>query len=193
MKPDLDRWLDNPLVRVEHRGHSTAPAPALWQAAREVTLAETSMLGRLVRWRIPGTALNISFDQLFRTPPFIVLEESEDHGRSALVCGLVGRIWTLRRDYPRLDEPEEFRDWSRRGTARVLFAHWIETPDPDPGHGATLASEARVEAIGSQGRLGVAAVRPLVRTFGHLIESDGIVAAVRRAEGRSAVRPVQSG
>jgi hypothetical protein len=191
VKPDLDHWLDNPLVRVEHRGHSAAPAPTLWQAAREVTLGETSMLGRLVRWRIPGTALNISFDDLFRTPPFIVLEESDDHGQPALVCGLVGRIWTLRRDYPRLDEPEEFRHWSRRGTARVLFAHWIEAADQ--GDGAVLASEARVEAIGSQGRLGVAAIRPLVRTFGHLIESDGIVAAVRRAEGRREASPVGSG
>jgi len=180
VKPDLDCWLDDPLVRVEHRGHSSAPADTLWQAARAVTLGETSMLGRLVRWRIPGTRLDISFDQLFRTPPFIVLEESQDYGQPALVCGLVGRIWTLRRDYPRLGEPEEFRQWSRRGTARVLFAHWIE--EPKAGDGAVLASEARVEAIGSQGRLGVAAIRPLVRTFAHLIESDGILAAVRRAE-----------
>ena len=39
-----------------------------------------------------------------------------------------------------------------------------------------------MEAIGARGRLGVSAVRPLVRSFGHLIGSDGINAAVRRAE-----------
>jgi len=50
-----------------------------------------------------------------------------------------------------------------------------------PGRSA-LHSEARVEPIGVQGRLGVAAVRPLVRAFQGLVASDGIAAAVRRAE-----------
>ncbi len=42
----------------------------------------------------------------------------------------------------------------------------------------------RVEAIGAQGRVGVAAVRPLVSAFGALIGNDGLEAAVRRAERR---------
>ena len=44
------------------------------------------MLGRLVRWRIPGTDADVSFDELFREPPFIVLEEAE----TALVPGSSG-------------------------------------------------------------------------------------------------------
>jgi len=39
----------------------------------------------------------------------------------------------------------------------------------------------RVQAFGAQGRLGLAAVRPLVRRFHQLIGTDGIAAAVRRA------------
>ncbi len=97
-----------------------------------------------------------------------------------LVSGLVGRIWTLRRDYPELKDPEEFRDWHASGTARVLFATWIEASDD--GELASIHAEARVEAIGAQGRVGVAAVRPLVRAFGSLIGSDGIDIAARRAE-----------
>ncbi len=65
------------------------------------------------------------------------------------------------------------------GTARVAFAHWAE--DAAGGRGA-LASEARVKPIGVQGSIGVAAVRPIVRTFQHLVASEGIRAAVRRAE-----------
>ncbi len=42
------------------------------------------------------------------------------------MSGIVGRIWTLRRDYPELRDPEEFRAWSTPGTARVVFANWIE-------------------------------------------------------------------
>jgi hypothetical protein len=98
-----------------------------------------------------------------------------------LVSGLVGRIWTLRRDYPRLEDPAQYREWSRRGSARVLFAHWVE---PVGANRAALNSEARVQAIGAQGRVGVRAVRPLVKTFQQLIGSEGIEAAVRRAEQR---------
>ncbi len=176
--PDLDHWLPKPSIRVSYRRESDAPPERLWQASRDVKLADTRRLGRLVRWRIPDLAPGLTFDEMFRSPPFIVL--TEDAGR-ALVSGLVGRIWTLRRDYPRLTDPEEFRTWSASGTARVVFANRIE----DSGDGrAALTSEVRVDAIGAQGRIGVAAVRPLVGAFGNLIGSDGIEAAVRLAERR---------
>jgi hypothetical protein len=136
------------------------------------------MLGRLVRWRIPGLPPDISFDDLFRAPPFVVLGSDAD---GALTSGLVGRIWTLRRDYPELPSPEDFREWSRPGTARVLFANWVSVLQAG---GAALNSETRVEAIGAQGRVGVAAVRPLVSAFHGLVGSEAIAAAVRIAEGR---------
>lgn len=92
---------------------------------------------------------------------------------------MVGRIWTLRRDYPILDDPEAFRSWSKRGTVRVLFANWVQDgPDGE----ATLHSEARVQPFGAQGRFGLRVVRPLVNRFHNLIGSDGIATAVRRAE-----------
>jgi hypothetical protein len=171
----LDTWLPDPSLCVSHRRESTAKPDRLWSAAKSVRLSDTRTLGRLVRWRIPGVPADASFDELFRNPPFAVLH-AED---GALVSGLVGRIWTLRRDYPKLRDPEEFREWSRAGTARVLFANWVEPAS----HGrSALRSEVRVQALGVQGRVGVAAVRPLVRGFQSLIGSDGIEAAVRRAE-----------
>jgi hypothetical protein len=176
MRPDLDRWLARPGLRVSHRRETALPADQLWDAAQHVRLQDTAMLGRLIRWRIPGTRGDISFTELFQHPPFIALESGGDH---ALVSGLVGRIWTLRRDYPQLTDPAEFSGWSTRGTARVVFANWVESA-ADGRH--ALVSETRVEAFGSQGRLGVAAVRPLVSTFQHLVGSDGIAAAIRQAE-----------
>jgi hypothetical protein len=176
VKPDLDHWLADPALRIAHRREARADPDRLWEAAQAVRLADTSLLGRLVRTRIPGTGAAVSFDELFRRPPFTVLEE-QDGG--VLVSGLVGRIWTLRRDYPALEDPEDFRHWSRRGTARVLLAHWVQAA----GDGrSALHSEARVEPIGGQGRLGLATVRPLVAAFGHLVGNEGIAAAVRRAE-----------
>ncbi len=184
--PDLDRWVAKPAIRVSHRRRSAVAPDRLWEAAQSVTLRETSVLGRLIRWRIPGLSADISFEELFRNPPFLVLHETE----RLLVSGLVGRIWTLRRDYPQPASEEEYRGFSQRGTARVVFAHWVQA-DPD-GETATLASEARVEAIGTQGRVGVAAVRPLVRAFHPLIATDGIEAAVRRAEKSERSEPARA-
>jgi hypothetical protein len=174
--PDLDKWLADPALRVRHSRESTASPDRLWEAAEAVRLGDTAVLGRLVRWRIPGLARNEGFDDLFRQPPFLVLEEAEH----LLISGLVGRIWTLRRDYPTLHSPEEFQRWSRGGTAKVAIANWVDAGSH--GRPSRLAAEVRVEAIGARGRIGVSAVRPLVRSFQHLIGSDGINAAVRRAE-----------
>jgi hypothetical protein len=174
--PQLDTWLANPAVRVAHLRQSRADPEELWRAARQIELSDTRMLGRLIRWRIPGVSASSTFDLLFRQPPFAVLEEEEQ----ALVSGLVGRIWTMRRDYPLLRDPAEFRDWTRSGTAKVVFAHWVE---PAEGDGAVLRSETRVKAFGAQGRVGLASVRPLISGFQQLVASDALAAAVRQAEG----------
>lgn len=176
--PDLDNWLPDPALRVIHRRECAAPAELAWQAARAVQLSDTALLGRLVRWRIPDLPSREGFDQLFRQPPFMVLEEAD----YLLVSGLVGRIWTLRRDYPELTTPEQFTSWSEPGTARVVIANWI-TPTGD--RTCRVCAEARVEAIGTRGRLGLRAVAPLVRSFQHLVGTDGIGAAVRRAEAQA--------
>jgi hypothetical protein len=172
--PDLDSWLRDPVIRVHHHRQSSADAEHLWKAAGEVRLGETSLLGRLIRWRIPGVSADWSFEQLFSSSPFTVLAQ----GERSLVSGLVGKIWTLRRDYPTVDV-EEFREWSSSGTAKVVFAHWVEAADEGK---ATLHSETRVKAFGTQGALGLASVRPLIRGFEYLVGSDALAAAVRRAE-----------
>lgn len=173
--PQLDAWLPDPSVRVTHDRTSSADPAALWRAASELELRETRLLGRLIRWRIPDVPSATTFEGLFRAEPFAVLDE----GERALVSGLVGRIWTLRRDYPLLEDPDEFRRWSQAGTAKVVFAHWVETPATGR---SSLRSETRVKAFGAQGRIGLASVRPLIRGFEHLVTTDAMAAAVRSAE-----------
>jgi hypothetical protein len=175
--PDLDAWVPEASLSVSHARRSAAPAGVMWRAAREVKLDDTRLLGRLVRWRIPGVPSATSFEGLFRSPPFAVLEEAE----LFLLSGIVGRIWTLRRDYPQLSDPDEFRTWHRPGTARVLFANWVQGSEDS---GSVLCSETRVQAFGVQGRLGLASVRPLIRGFHSLITTDAMAAALRRAEVR---------
>jgi hypothetical protein len=167
-------WLPEPAIRVSHRVASSAAPEQLWRAASELKLAQSPVLGRLIQWRIPGTARELSFDGLLREPPFLVLED----GEHSLLSGLVGRIWTLRRDYPALSDPQQFRDFSDRNSARVAIGVWAE----EDQRGGALCVEARVQAIGVQGQVGVAAVRPLVRGFQQLIASEALRAAVRHAE-----------
>src|SRR5215207_8460565 len=94
----MDAWLAEPAVRTHHRRRADADPDSLWRAAGTLPLADTCTLGRLVRWRIPGLARDLTYGELFRAYPFTVLDEGERH----LLTGLCGRIWTLARDYPRL-------------------------------------------------------------------------------------------
>ena len=135
----LDAWLPEPVVRTHHRRTAAAAPDDLWRAANGVRLSDTRTLGRLVRWRIPDLQAGLTYGELFRDYPFTVLDEGETH----LLAGLCGRIWTLARDYPRLDGPEAFASWDEPGTVRVLFGHWVEPADG----GSALVSEARVQPV----------------------------------------------
>ncbi len=171
--PDLRRWLPDPILRSVHRREADARPAALWSAAGTVALADCRVLGRLVRWRIPGLPADLTYHQLFRTQPFVLLEET----RYSSVSGLCGQIWTLRRDYPCLDGPASFDDWQTPGTVRVLFAHWAE-----PAGRAALVSEVHIEAIDSAAGRGLRLVRPLISAFEGLIDREPLAIAARRAE-----------
>jgi hypothetical protein len=176
---ELDAWLPDPAVRTHHRRTARATPDELWSAASGVRLADTRTLGRLVRWRIPGTPADLRFRELFAAYPFVVLDE----GAGFSVSGLCGRIWTLTRDYPRLASAEAFRAWDRPGTVRVLFAHWVE-PDAE---GSALVSEARVHPTDLRAGLALRALGGLIRTFERLIATEPLTVAAARAERSGSV------
>jgi hypothetical protein len=124
----------------------------------------------MVRWRIPGLKPDLTYGELFRAYPFTVLDEGDRH----LVAGLCGRIWTLARDYPRLDGPDAFAAWDEPGTVRVLFAHWVE----DDG---TLISEARVKPVDRTAGLRLKALWTVVGPFERLVGAEAIAAASARS------------
>jgi hypothetical protein len=171
----LDRWLPEPAIRTHHRRASFADPTRLWHAARTLRLSDAQLLGRLIRWRIPGTGADQSFDQLFRTYPFTVLEEDE----GLLISGLCGRIWTLARDYPNLAGPQGFRDWDTSGTVRVLFAHWVERGEGDEFE---LVYEARVQPVDPRAERRLRVLWALVGPFEARAGTEALKAAVRRAE-----------
>jgi hypothetical protein len=180
--PDLDAWLPEPDIRTHHRRVVAAAPDALWDAARSVRLDETQVLGRLVRWRIPGTPGRLSYSELFAVHPFHVLEEGPLHSLS----GLVGRIWTLRRDYPELSGPDEFRGWDVSGTVRVLMAHGVR--ELHDGR-SELVSEARVGAVDLRASLRLRGVWSVLGHFESLIAQEPLSVAARRVARSPAPAP----
>jgi hypothetical protein len=169
----LDVWLPDPKMRTHHsRTVDSAPAD-LWRAATELRLSETRRLGRLIRWRIPGLDCDLTYGELFRAYPFTVLAEGDGY----LLAGLCGRIWTLARDYPRLDGPDAFASWSEPGTVRVLFGHWVR---PD-GDGAELISEARVQPTDRRASIRLRALWKVIGPFERLVGAEAIGAASARS------------
>jgi hypothetical protein len=175
--PDLDTWLPAPAIRTRHRRTADAAPEELWTAARSLPVDRTGPLGRLVRWRIPGLPPGVTFHQLFAAPPFTVLAEGERWS----VSGLAGRIWTLRRDYPRLAGHDAFARWSHPGTVRVLFAHWVV---PDGDGRAALFSEARVAPVDRRAALRLRALWTVVGPWERLIGAEALARAARSAEQR---------
>jgi hypothetical protein len=173
----LDQWLPNATVRTRHRRTADADSHALWDAAKAIRLEETRRLGRLIGWRIPGITGAQTYEELFRSYPFNVLAEDE----LGLVSGLCGRIWTLARDYARIDGVDEFADWNESGTVRVAFAHGVRALDDGR---AEIFSEACVEPVDARARLRLKAVWAVVGPFERLVGAEPLELAVRRAEGR---------
>jgi hypothetical protein len=173
----MDAWLGAPQVRTLHRRGADASPEDLWDAASRVRLADTRRLGRLVRWRIPGLEDGLTYHDLFRDYPFTVLEEGDDH----LLSGLCGRIWTLARDYPRLDGPDDFAGWHERGTVRVLFGHWVRETE----RGAELVSEARVEPTDRVASMRLRALWTVVGPFERLVGAEPLALAAGAASDRS--------
>jgi hypothetical protein len=172
---DLDAWLPDPAIRTRHRRSADGASPdALWNAAGALRVDATGALGRLIRWRIPGLPSAVTFRELFAQPPFTVLVEGERWS----VSGLVGRIWTLRRDYPRLQDAAAFASWSEPGTARVLFAHWVQE---DADGGAALVSEARVAPVDRGAALRLRALWAVVGPAERLIGGEALGRAARAA------------
>ena len=170
---DLDRWIAEPLVRTTHRRESSAGSRELWATAATIRLRDCRILGRLIRARIPGLRASETFDELFRSTPFNLLDEGPAHRLS----GLCGRIWTVRGDFDLLDSPAEFLTWHKPGTVRVLFANWAEPAEA----GSALVSEVRIAPVDRRAALYVRTLEPFISAFQGLVGTEPLNLAVRRA------------
>ncbi len=175
MPPDLDRWLPDPALRVAHRRESSATAERLWAAAQAVTARRHRVLGRLVRWRIPGTpARAVVRASCSATRRSSSLDEASTPSSAASS----GRIWTLRRDYPRLDDPEEFRAMVDRAAPLACHVRQLGRAGGSAG-GARSISESPRRADRCPGPDRARGRAPVDRRFQNLV-------GTRRDRGRGA-------
>jgi len=175
MALDLDAWLPRPQVCTRQRRTSRAEPELLWRAAQAVRVRDAPVLGRAVRWRIPGTAPDLTFRELLRSYPFTLLEE----GGNWSLSGMCGRIWTLQRDYPRIEDSDQFLAFDQPGTVRVAIAHWIE-PGRDGSN--ALVSESRVQPVDARGGTRLRMLWAVVGRFERLVGGEVLRAAVSSAE-----------
>src|SRR3954452_5292768 len=163
--PDLDNWIPDPTIRTRQRRSADASAERLWHEAERVRVCDAPVLGRAVRWRIPDIPSEITFRDLFRRYPFVVLDEGENWSLS----GLCGRIWTLRRDYPRIEGAADFRDWGEPGTVRVVIANWVDSGEDGA---CALVSEPRVDPTDRRAQIRLRALWAVVGRFERLVGGE---------------------
>src|SRR2546421_3336860 len=139
----LDAWLPDPHARTWHVRSSPVPPGRLWAAADGVRVRDTVTLRPLITLRLGRDAPSVdtSFRELFRRPPFVLLEEGERWSAS----GLAGRLWARRGGLARLERPEGYRAWSEPGTARVAVLNAVRAR---PSGGSGIVSGTRVRCVG---------------------------------------------
>jgi hypothetical protein len=176
MSTPLDNWLPHPHVRLRYARSAAVTPERLWQAASEVRLADTRTMRRLIRWRLGrhAPAAATTYRDMFRSGIFTLLEEGERYS----VSGAAGRIWAPSGDYARLESGDEYREWSKAGTAKVAFM--VEVRDHE--RGSQIVSESRVLVQGRRTRVVFRGFWAVIGPFSRYVGSEVLAAVVRRAE-----------
>jgi hypothetical protein len=174
----IAHWLPGRHARLQHARVSTATPEELWSAALSVRLRDAPRLYRLIRWRLgrhaPGS--DVTFEELFRTGIFMLLEE----GDRLYISGVAGKIWSPSGEYAEFETAAEYREYRPRGTAKVVIR--IEAS----GHqrGSQIVTEAWIWCADRRTQVIFRPFWALVAPFARLIYTEGLAVAVKRAEGR---------
>ena len=179
MTAPIDDWLPGCHARLHQARASKASPDALWDAAETVRLRDAPRLNRLIRWRLGRHAPppETTFEEFFRTGIFMLLEE--DDRRS--VSGVAGRIWSPSGEYARFRTAAEYREYRRPGTAKVVLAIEVRPHE----RGSQIVNEARIWCADRRTELIFRAFWAVVAPFARFVYTEGLAAAVRRAEGRA--------
>lgn len=176
MTTSISDWLPGHHARLCQARASTATPDELWAAAQTVQLRDAPRLNRLIRWRLGkhAPAPEVTFEEFFRTGIFMLLEE----GERLYISGVAGRIWTPSGDYAQLETAGEYREYTRRGSAKVV----LKTEVREHERGSEIVNEAWIWCADRRTLLVFKPFWQVVRPFARFIYTEGLAAAVRRAE-----------
>lgn len=176
MTPRPEDWLPKTHARLHHARRSTAHADDLWEAAQDVRLTDTPRLLRLVRWRLGRNAPppETTFRDFFRSGVFTLLEEGERHS----VSGVAGRIWSPTGDYARFETGPDYMEYDHRGTAKVV----ITISARELPSGSEIVSDAGIWLRDRRAQIVFRPFWAVVSPFSRFVGTEGLAAAVRRAE-----------
>jgi hypothetical protein len=178
MSAPLDDWLPEHQIRLRHARASRATPDELWQAASELPIRDTPTMHRLIGWRLGAHApgADATYRELFRSGIFMLLEEGERFS----VSGLAGRIWTPSGDYAHFETPADYREYTRRGTAKLALITEVREHE----RGSQIVTEARLRIEGRRTQMLFRGFWAVVGPFTRFIPNEVLAAAVRRAEAR---------
>jgi len=175
----IDDWLPRCHARLYQARASTATPDALWDSAQNIRLCDAPRLNRLIRWRLGRHAPSpeTTFEEFFRTGIFMLLEE----GERLYISGVAGRIWAPSGEYAHFETAGEYREYARRGTAKVVISIAVREHE----RGSQIVTEARVWCTDRRTQLVFRPFWAVVSPFARFIYSEGFALAVNRAEARA--------
>jgi hypothetical protein len=176
MTPSPDDWLPKRHAHIKAARVSSASPQELWEAAQAIRLADAPRLCRLIRWRLGRHAppADTTFEDFFRSGIFMQLEEGERFS----VSGVAGRIWSPSGVYANFETPAEYKEYRRRGTAKVVLATSVREHE----RGSQIVNEATVWCADRRTQVIFWPFWRVVSPFARFVGSEGLAAAVRRAE-----------
>ena len=171
-----------------HVQRAAVPPERLWAAAQSVRVRDTRTLRPIIALRFGPYAPSpdTTFRELFRRPPFTLLEESGH----ASVSGMAGRLWALGDVFARIEGPDDYAAFADSGTAKVAVLNQVR---PLAGGDSEILSEARVWCTNRSARLRFAPFWAVIGRFSIFIRLDLLATAARRAQAPASPPPGASG
>lgn len=184
----LDRWLPEFHARTLHSRRCPVPPERLWEAAQAVRVNDTLTLRPIIALRFGPYAPppDTTFRELFRRPPFTLLEESA----YSSISGMAGRLWALGDVFARLESAEDYAAFAEPGHAKVAVLNRVRG---DGAGGAEIESEARVWCTDRSARLRFIPFWKVIGPFARFIRLELLGAAASQARSAPAQRPPASG
>lgn len=159
-----------------NRRASRAAPDELWEAAEQTRLRDTRVLRPLIGARLGPHAppADTTFEELFRTDIFTLLEEGERYS----ISGVAGCLWAPRGEYAHFESAADYRQYEKPGRAKAAVLTEVREHD----RGSEIVTEIRVWCTDRRAEVRFRSVWMIVSPFMRFVGIDLLRTVARRAE-----------